>query len=117
MARSNTLSVNRDELVKAIAEIVDAKVAQALRNNAEGKPAYQAREAVKAEPKEDVLTIAGLEIKLDRTSGKGTAFSKNHRFLLTDKQGNKVWCFGAMFAPAGEDAVTKAEFIAQVTAI
>lgn len=63
-------------------------------------------------------TIGGVDLKLDRISKRGTAYSNNNKMIITDEAtGKRFYVWGALIAPCTSDEIPEGvSFFASVKA-
>ena len=132
--KKNTITVDFDALTKAMAELIDRKIAEAIPNIAQGKPVYEKPVPVQAAPVQpvapgapvapvvvapavgEVVKLGDVELRLNSVSSRGSKYAGNVRGLLIDsKTGARFYLMGVKVFKAKSDEIPEGiSFIASI---
>ena len=116
MTKKNTMTVDVDVLVSQMAALIDAKIANAIVNAANGAPVYaqpsapapvEAPAPVKIAPAVgEVVKLGDIEIRLDSVTKQGNKCAAGVRGLLVDSRtGARFYLMGAKLFKAKSDEI------------
>ena len=121
----NTITVDVDALTKAMAELIDRKIAEAIPNVVQGKPVYDKPAPAQAAPVApvvvapavgEVVKLGDVELRLDSVSARGSKYAGSVRGLLIDsKSGERFYLMGVKVFKARSDEIPEGiSFIASI---